>query len=66
MAITSAHRVHRIVRDCLRRVISLLFPISEARDVALERIDDTLPARRHGAAHCNMGIQLSWGGGLCD
>jgi len=40
--------------------------MSEARDVALERIDDLLRAQRPGAAHCNMGIQLPQGGGLCD
>jgi hypothetical protein len=40
--------------------------MSEARDVALERIDDLLRAQRHGAAHCNMVIQLPWGDGLCD
>ena len=42
-------------------VIWLLFPMSEARDVALERIDDHLRARRHGAAHRNRRIQLPWG-----
>jgi hypothetical protein len=47
-------------------VIWLLFPMSDARDVALERTHNLLRARRHGAAHCNMGIQLPWGGGLCD
>jgi hypothetical protein len=40
--------------------------MSEARDVALERIDDFLRAQRQGAAHRNMCIQLPWGGGLCD
>jgi hypothetical protein len=42
-------------------VIWLLFPMSEARDVALERIDDLLRARRHGAAPSNMGIRLPLG-----
>jgi hypothetical protein len=61
MAVASAHRVHRMVRDCLMRVIWLLFPMSETRDVALERVDDLLRARRHGAAHRNRRIQLQWG-----
>jgi hypothetical protein len=47
-------------------VILLLFPMSEARDVALERTDDLLRARRHDAAHCNRRIQMPWDGGLCD
>jgi hypothetical protein len=34
--------------------------MSETRDVALERIDDLLRARRHGAAHCDVRIQPPW------
>jgi hypothetical protein len=35
--------------------------MSEAREVGLERMDDLLRARRHGAADCDMRIQLSRG-----